>query len=100
MNTMKKITAASVLALALGGSAMAKTVVAVSMPGIQVAYENGGDSGKQKLQERKSSETLQQAPKIERRSERSGDNCQAQKGGTGRSDKDGWNDRSKELPRR
>ena len=100
MNTMKKITAASVLALALGGSAIAKTVVAVSTPGIQVAYENGNSEGKQKMQKRKRSEIPQQSPENVRRSERSGDNCQAQKGGTGRSDKDGWNDRSKEMPRR
>lgn len=100
MNTMKKITAASVLALALGGSAMAKTMVAVSTPGIQVTYESGNSEGKQKMQEKRSVENPQQAPKIEKRSAKSGCCSEAQAGRIGRSDRDGWSESSKEMPRR
>ena len=98
MNTMKKITAASVLALALGGSVFAKTVIAVSTPVVQVAYENGENDNKANQGRRKG---YARQANCENRNEacerlRNNDNCGNRRGYCDNE----WNRCSEETPRR
>jgi len=104
MNTMKKITAASVLALALGGSVFAKTVIAVSTPVVQVAYENGENDNKTNQGRRKGyarQENCENRNYCDNRNEtcerlRNNDNCGNRRGYCDNE----WNRCSEETPRR